>query len=367
MLFHFSQQPIKTKNTVGKARRNLFTKSLPNYKIIKNKENKRMNLNMNTNMNTNMNIFEALYYINTIKEYKRDNYSDKNSDIAKANNIMDSYKSIIQEDEAGNIYTCISPYEDDYFGYYKIFNAVVTGKPGDNLVVFISSEIVAELKDRFKVSFYEDAINWDSGARRPYYRLRGKKVTKEQAFDVISRTDGYCSDLNSDLRYNDIKRCHNDKQVFLLHFANWWLNKNHYPQQMGWIRPSGIVGGNGITDKYPDIFEVFDDIMDIVLNFPYLEFVVGITYLDEGVLDWSAYHPVTLDDSDTEEFAELLDLVISVVNGEIKFLTGEEAIKEYTKYASVFEDKNTDIYNSDYFENTGNNEIDSEFIFQAQG
>lgn len=35
----------------------------------------------------------------------------------------------------------------------------------------------------------ENGVKYSGLARRPYYRMRGKSVTKEQAFDIIRRTD----------------------------------------------------------------------------------------------------------------------------------------------------------------------------------
>lgn len=41
------------------------------------------------------------------------------------------------------------------------------------------------------IMFDEEVENFDSNARRPYYRMRGEKVTQEQAFDMIRRVDNF--------------------------------------------------------------------------------------------------------------------------------------------------------------------------------
>ena len=55
--------------------------------------------------------------------------------------------------------------------------------------------------DDIELFIDEDMDEYDSIARRPYYRLRGKPVSKEQAFEVIRRTDSIFRQFNIELPY----------------------------------------------------------------------------------------------------------------------------------------------------------------------
>jgi hypothetical protein len=98
--------------------------------------------------------------------------------------------------------------------------------------------------DDIEIIIDKDMDQYDSITRRPYYRLRGKPVSKEQAFEVIRRTDAI-------FRF-DIKLPYASDYIRTCHIRNWWFNRNHFPSDMGWIHSDGTVGGNGITDKYPE-------------------------------------------------------------------------------------------------------------------
>jgi len=302
-----------------------------------------------------MNIFEAL---NCVDFFNLNDLRIRLNDKEFEEYVKLNCKSKkIQEDKFGNIYI---NYLDNNIYYNRLHYIFDEGSFLDNFVIeykkdnfgYIPAEQASKLKKEFNISVDGDIKNWESFSRRPYYRLRGKKVTKGQAFEVIRRTDFFW--LSPD----------NEDHVYLLHFKNWWLDKGHYPQQMGWIRPSGIVGGNGITDKYPSIGEILADIIYIKFNFPYLDFVVAISDINEGVIeeinenDWTY---LTLDDDD-EAFIKSIDIGVLVLGNEIKFLNSKNAVKIYFKYALLYEDKNKEIYKDNYYEKTGISEIDDEFI-----
>lgn len=110
--------------------------------------------------------------------------------------------------------------------------------------------------------------------RRPYYRMRGKPVTEDQAFDIIRRTDNFFQDIDEIERYRDYIHC--------INFDNWLIHKNHHPRGYGWIHADGTVGCNAITQKYPNIEEFIDEWICKLINFPYLDLVIAVTSWNEA-------------------------------------------------------------------------------------
>ena len=64
--------------------------------------------------------------------------------------------------------------------------------------------------------------------------MRGKPVTKEQAFELIRRTDNFFAGIN-EIRYSG-------DFVSAVNFSNHLIHKNHFPQGYGWIHADGTVG-----------------------------------------------------------------------------------------------------------------------------
>lgn len=75
----------------------------------------------------------------------------------------------------------------------------------------------------------EEVSRYDTNTRRPYFQLRGKKVTEDQAFDIIRKTDRF---FQWEAKIPEV--------IQTLHFPNWWFCKNHYPTHYGWCHPSGM-------------------------------------------------------------------------------------------------------------------------------
>ena len=111
------------------------------------------------------------------------------------------------------------------------------------------AKLYPDEKDNFSLRYQQEAKkikliidegmeNYDSSARRPYLRLRGKRVTEEQAFDIIRRTDRL-SPWSEELSCDDQIRSGN--------FSNNWTRQDLYPAPFGWVHPNGIVGVDGIA------------------------------------------------------------------------------------------------------------------------
>lgn len=143
--------------------------------------------------------------------------------------------------QGGNIYF------DDYGNAY--FEGEVTSRVDlfkgvewfDYGVYFMPKEFYEQYSEVVISVAYVKEVDY---VRRPYYRMRGKSVSKEQAFDIIRRTDNFFA-----LYIDNIKE-HRDF-VSCIDFDNWLIMKNHI--SMGWIHADVTIGVNDITQKYPEI------------------------------------------------------------------------------------------------------------------
>lgn len=203
----------------------------------------------------------------------------------------------------------------------------------------------AEYYNGAMINVDEDFEGWDSDARRPYYRIRGKRVNEEQAFDVISRTD----DL-FEFSFGVFKDLSNH-YVYSYHFRNMLFANNHFPKYMGWIKPDGMVGGSGITDKYPNAMEVLDNCYELTTNFDFLDMVIAITEWNEIPPEiWDGMYPD--EDEENEElereadrkhelelyegFEDAIEILFHINNKMISIYQGEEAKRIYREYNSEF-------------------------------
>lgn len=176
----------------------------------------------------------------------------------------------ITKDEAGNVYFAIGDCRE-----YNDLQEVV----GSDLVeldinnYFMTRESYEKYAE-YTIEIDEGAKKFDA-VRRPYYRMRGKPITEEQAFDIIRRTEvgdhwGIFCGLDEHEEY-----------VGSLNFNNWVLPRNHYPKGYGWVHTDGTIGGNAITQKYPTVIEFVQEWLVNLMAFPYLDLVIAVTGWDE--------------------------------------------------------------------------------------
>lgn len=181
--------------------------------------------------------------------------------------ILKDLNSRIIYDELGNVYieTAGLSWLDDEFLMYMGF----CWHQGDEYI-FISKE------DCDKYNKYEvivpDDFGYQGSVRRPYNRMRGKPVTREQAFDII-RTDNFFAEIDEIHHSGDF--------VSSVNFDNWLIHKNHYPQGYGRIHADGTVGTNSITQKYPELYEFIGEWFEKLMKFPYLDLVIAVTCWNE--------------------------------------------------------------------------------------
>lgn len=217
--------------------------------------------------------------------------------------------------------------------------------------------IPKEVYDRYceysiEITDDEDIYSVES-IRRPYYRMRGKKVTREQAFDIIRRTDNFFS------WYMDDVSCNKD-YVGGCNFDNWLIQKNHYPEGYGWIHVDGTVGCNSITQKYPTVMECVCEWLTNLIEFPYLDLVIAFTFLNEGIIYDSEDNYSNIDDNDND-FADVVLMGIEIHDKQIKVTSSKEAVDKYNEYDNKY-GVNAQIYKPEYYGDNKIIQVDEDYL-----
>lgn len=205
----------------------------------------------------------------------------------------------------------------------------------------------------------ENDVKYSGLARRPYYRMRGKPVAEEQAFDIIRRTDMFFGGIY----LSDGIRGHSDF-VGSLNFNNWLINGNHYPMGYGWVHTDGTIGSNAITQKYPEMEEFIAEWFRYLMAFPYLDLVIAITNWDE--IPPEAWYDDTLRDSFykekyDEEFYKAIEIGIRVKDKTIQVLGPESTIKLYKEYEEKY-GVEREKYEPEYYQDRGIAQVDLAYL-----
>ena len=225
--------------------------------------------------------------------------------------------------------------------------------------------------------------DYDTDVRRPYYQMRGKRVTPEQAREIIRRTDNFLDSLNypdcsSSLRENGF--------IGSTNFNQWWFMRNHAPTHYGWSHPDGTIGENAITQKYPNFGEYLCEILRWKLAFPYLDLMIAVSGWNENPPYWhdatDAYwdklfpmHELSDEDTrrkkeerdrvvymDFPDFCENLEIGICTHDNVIEFLNPENAARRYREYEAKYSAADPKIYVPDYYEDRGLLICDSAYL-----
>lgn len=262
--------------------------------------------------------------------------------------ILKDFSSRITYDELGNVYletAGLSWFEDEFLMYMGI-----SWHQGDEYI-FISKE------DCDKYNQYEiiipDGLNYDGNVRRSYYRMRGKPVTKEQAFELIRRTDNFFRGINE-------IRC-SGEFVSGINWDGWIIHKNHFPQKYSWIHIDGTIGNNSITQTYPEMYQMIAEWLIKLMKFPYLDLVIGITCWNEmpnalwkDLSNKAKCREMELSD---EIFFSGVVLGIYIHDKTLEILTPKKAIRKYKEYANRYE-KNKEVYIPEYYQENGIVQVD---------
>lgn len=219
----------------------------------------------------------------------------------------------ISTDEYGNTYMETKEWE-----YGKMISGAmeISNKADDDIVWLIPKEVYEKHSEIEIVIAGDESVNLVRNIRRPYYRMRGVPVTREQAFDIIRRTDNFFRETDSIRKREEFIGC--------INFDNWLIEKNHLPQGYGWIHVDGTVGTNSITQKYPTIDEFVEEWYQKLLAFPYLDLIIAVTAWNEG--------PDFDEILSEEEFDREIRLGIYVHDRQLKILNRSETIAKYKEY-----------------------------------
>ena len=110
--------------------------------------------------------------------------------------ILEGMDNCISHDELGNMYIYT---ENLTWSECEKLNNIGVDTNGD--IAFISKED-CDRYNQYEIIIPDD-INYNDNIRKPYYRMRGKPVTREQAFDIIRRTDSFFCSIDGIDRHKD--------------------------------------------------------------------------------------------------------------------------------------------------------------------
>ena len=198
----------------------------------------------------------------------------------------------------------------------------------------------------------EEVSNYKAWVKYPYYQLRGKRVTEEQALDIIRRTDGIFQSY----------RIETADAIDLTHFYNDWFDSEWCH---GWCHPSGIIGLNANTSRWPELDELIGTMIKLKYAFPYLDFAAGIT--GDASYPWCIYDRrdqiirtihdhekrimelYRLDCEEYPDFADNIKIGIWLHDEAIEFMGPQRAGEVYMEYEEKYSEENRNIYARDYY------------------
>ncbi len=207
--------------------------------------------------------------------------------------------------------------------------------------------------------FVEDEIppNWNAWTKYPYYQMRGKRITPEQAFDVISKTDrlfwGY--DFYSDID----NRCFEEKYILSTNFHNDWFG---FDSKYGWVHPNGIIGINNTTSKYPTLREFVLEWWILLNEFPFLDLIIGVVMWREDAPDCYMkeyrYEPY-------DNFCKALEIGIWVHDRKVEIVGKKRAAELYKEYEQAYEEPNKKVYVCEYYSDFEPNITTRDYLYRC--
>lgn len=168
--------------------------------------------------------------------------------------------------------------------------------------------------------------------KHPYFRMRGKRVTKEQAFDIISRE-------SVDKRNQFIKRAENIiEESPALQFTE---IKLHHTSRFDWIRswidPDGAVGEtNYCAWKYPDGLRLMEEHMLNAKRYPFLKYVIVYTMHDAVSREDLYYEDGIFHDIEDTIFWGGFEYALWVHDGGVERVDRDKAKELYELYQSEY-------------------------------
>lgn len=201
-------------------------------------------------------------------------------------------------------------------------------------------------------------INFD--VRRPYFRMRGRPVTEEQAFDIIRRTDTF---FRFDLWQYKPEDLVSDRFVL----DNIWYSPQFCPHPRSWVRPNGLVGMNGITGKYPTEEEFLESVLPLKEAFPYLDLMIAVTDWNEApehIWDmlFDTDESKVFSPEDYPDFPEHIVYGIWLHDDKVELMAPARARETYLEYDRLYGGENEAIFTMNYYEDHGILPADLEYL-----
>ena len=203
----------------------------------------------------------------------------------------------------------------------------------------------------------EEVREFKSFTRRPYYRMRGRNVTADQAFDIIRRVDNVFRSGTSAVQE------HAD-YIGSMNFDSWIFDRHHYPRHYGWIHADGTVGCDAITQKYPDVDEFIAEWFIKMMAFPYLDLVIAITDWDESPPSAASGFTYKCNPyaRTIPTFEESIVCGIWVHDQVLEIMSPKRTVKKYAEYVKLYEGKNRDKYLPEYYQDNGIVQADENYL-----
>lgn len=260
----------------------------------------------------------------------------------------------------------INTYQDWELIFLDEHHAIFNGFRADAVDIFITDD-THFVYDGIEAVIDNEVRAWKSRTHYPYYQMRGKPLTEEQAIDVISRTDGY-------FQYP----FKSDNYIGTVNFHNHWFDDT-FPH--GWVHPGGIVGRNFNTSKYPDLEELLTEFLRYARAFPYLDLVVGITSWEgmpdkkRSLLDMDCfgkpplllvskmkYDELKYTDCDEEEFLDHLEIGVWLHDKKVEIMSPARTAEIYTEYSKKYTVDDTRVYYWEYYDDFQPDVITLDFL-----
>ena len=212
-------------------------------------------------------------------------------------------------------------YTDEYGNAYM---EKITDKTDDIITRLIPKEIYEKHSEIEIVITEDESVNDIQNVRSPYYQMRGVPVTREQAFEIIRRTDRFfkfCGDAVTG----------QEDYIGYINFDNWLLGTNQYHQGYGWVHVDGTVGTNSVTLRYPTVSEFVEEWYRLLYAFPYLDLVIAITWRNGRPYPDDEIGIVT-EKKLEKEFCKNVVAGIYVHDRKLEILDRWDAIVKYREY-----------------------------------
>lgn len=232
---------------------------------------------------------------------------------------------------------------------------------------FLLTQEALHILEHFQLVIDRQAADISIDARRPYFRMRGRPVTEEQAFDIIRRTDNF---FRSDMCKYNLSGLVSDRVVL----DNLWYSPQFYPHPLGWVRPDGVVGMNNVTGKYPNECEFLRSVLPLITAFPYLDLVIAITDWNVGPdYAWNDFfqgHKNEMDDEknsifNREDYPDFLENIVYGIwlhDNTAELMAPERAREKYAEYNRFYGGPDEQIFTMHYYEDRNIHPADLDYL-----